>query len=55
VLAAGLLLALDLNRAPEAQATTRAALWGIHVYQATIAPLYARAGVVCRFNPTCSH
>jgi len=55
VLAAGLLLALDLNRAPEAQATTRAALWGIHVYQATIAPLYARAGVVCRFKPTCSH
>ena len=51
---AGLLLAVDLTRPPEAQATTRAALWAIHAYQATLSPLYARAGVVCRFKPTCS-
>lgn len=50
-----LAIALDLRRPPAAQFTARAAIAGIHVYQATLSPLYARAGVRCRFTPTCSH
>ncbi len=53
--AAGILLAADLVRPPAAQLSTRAALGAIHVYQATLSPLYARTGVICRFKPTCSH
>lgn len=53
--ATGLLLVADLSRPPAAQLTTRAALGAIHVYQATLSPLYARTGVVCRLKPTCSH
>lgn len=53
--ATGLLLVADLNRPPAAQLSTRAALGAIHVYQATLSPLYARTGVICRFKPTCSH
>jgi uncharacterized protein len=30
------------------------ALGGIHAYQRTLAPLAARAGLRCRFTPTCS-
>ena len=30
------------------------ALGGIHAYQRTVAPLAARAGLRCRFTPTCS-
>ena len=54
-MAAGVLLAADLTRAPDAQATTRVVLYAIDVYQATLSPLYARAGIMCRFKPTCSH
>lgn len=50
-----LAIALDLRRPPAAQLTARTAIAGIHVYQATLSPLYARAGVRCRFTPTCSH
>ncbi|HET9703394.1 MAG TPA: membrane protein insertion efficiency factor YidD [Vicinamibacterales bacterium] len=50
-----LAIALDLRRPPAAQLTTRAAIAGIHVYQSTLSPLYARAGLQCRFTPTCSH
>jgi putative membrane protein insertion efficiency factor len=46
---------VDLRRPPPAQWSTRAAVAGIHLYQATLSPLYARAGVQCRFTPTCSH
>ncbi|MDP3719805.1 MAG: membrane protein insertion efficiency factor YidD [Acidobacteriota bacterium] len=35
--------------------TTHAAVGGIHLYQATLSPLYSRMGVDCRFEPTCSH
>ena len=28
---------------------------GIHLYQATLSPIYAQMGVQCRFTPTCSH
>ena len=27
---------------------------GIHLYQRTLAPIAARAGIRCRFTPTCS-
>ena len=48
-------IGLDLRRAPSDQLTTRAAVGAIHVYQATLSPLYARMGVQCRFTVTCSH
>lgn len=47
--------AIDLRRPPSSQWSTRAAVAGIHVYQATLSPLYGRMGVQCRFTPTCSH
>jgi len=55
VSAASVLLVADLSRPPAAQLTTRVALAGIHVYQATLSPIYARTGVQCRFTITCSH
>lgn len=48
-------IALDLRRPPPDQLATRAALGAIHVYQASLSPLYARLGVQCRFTPSCSH
>jgi len=48
-------IALDLRRPPSAQWSTAAAVGGIHLYQATLSPLYARMGVRCRFTVTCSH
>ena len=48
-------IALDLRRVPSDQLTTRAAVGAIHVYQATLSPLYARMGVQCRFTVSCSH
>jgi putative membrane protein insertion efficiency factor len=48
-------IALDLRRPPAEQLGTRAAVGGIHLYQATLSPLYARLGVQCKFTPTCSH
>lgn len=48
-------VALDLRRAPSQQWTTSAAVGGIHMYQATLSPVYARLGVQCRFTQTCSH
>jgi putative membrane protein insertion efficiency factor len=50
-----LLLVVDLQRAPADQLLTRAAVGGIHLYQATLSRVYARAGLQCRFSPTCSH
>jgi uncharacterized protein len=55
VSAAGLVLAADLSRPPQAQVPTSAVLGAIHVYQATLSPLSTRAGIICRFKPTCSH
>jgi putative membrane protein insertion efficiency factor len=46
--------ALDLRRPPAEQWSTAAAVSAIHLYQATLSPLYARLGVRCRFTPTCS-
>ena len=48
-------VALDLRRPPSAQWTTAAAVGSIHLYQATLSPLYAKLGVQCRFTVTCSH
>ncbi len=48
-------IALDLRRSPSQQWSTAAAVGGIHLYQATLSPLYGRLGVRCRFTPTCSH
>ena len=48
-------IALDLRRPPSAQWSTAAAVGGIHLYQATLSPIYAKLGVQCRFTPTCSH
>jgi putative membrane protein insertion efficiency factor len=48
-------IALDLRRDPADQLATRAAVGAIHVYQATLSPLYARLGAQCRFTVTCSH
>ncbi len=48
------LFAYDLTRPPARQASARAAITGIHVYQRTAAPLLLRAGVRCRFEPSCS-
>jgi len=55
ILAAFLLLALDLARAPERQLTARALLAGIDLYQATLSPALGALGARCRFTPTCSH
>jgi uncharacterized protein len=48
-------VALDLRRPPADQLITRATVGAIHVYQATLSPLYARMGLQCRFTVTCSH
>lgn len=48
-------IALDLRRPPPDQLATRVAVGAIHVYQATLSPLYDRLGVRCRFTVTCSH
>ena len=48
-------IALDLRRPPSAQWTTAAAVGSIHLYQATLSPIYAKVGVQCRFTVTCSH
>lgn len=49
------LLAFDLSRPPAAQVSARVLLVSIDVYQATFSILNRKAGVRCRFKPTCSH
>jgi putative membrane protein insertion efficiency factor len=46
--ATALLLVAALNARPLAIA-------GVHGYQRTLSPLIARAGLRCRFTPSCSH
>ena len=48
------LAAWDLSRPPAEQWTARAELAAIARYRAWLSPLAGRAGVVCRFEPTCS-
>lgn len=47
-------IAIDLRRPASSQWSTAAAVGGIHLYQATLSPAYAKLGVRCRFTPTCS-
>ena len=58
LIAAGVLvilaLGMDLRRAPDQQRATRAAIGVIHAYQGSLARVYARMGVQCRFTPSCS-
>lgn len=46
---------MDLARAADQQVLTRAAVTGIHVYQATLSRVFAASGARCRFDPSCSH
>jgi len=48
-------IALDARRPPASQWSTSITLGGIHLYQSTLSPLYAKLGLKCRFTPTCSH
>lgn len=50
-----LLLAADLSRPASAQVSARVLIGVIDVYQATFSILNRKAGVRCRFKPTCSH
>lgn len=50
-----LLLAADLARPAPRQLLARAEVGAIHLYQATLSRGLGRAGVRCRFRPTCSH
>lgn len=47
-------IVIDVRRPVPKQWSTRAAVAGIHAYQATLSPIYARMGLQCRFTPTCS-
>ena len=49
------LFGLDQSQAPAEQWSARVLLAGIDGYQAVLSPLLPRAGVRCRFTPTCSH
>ena len=53
ILLAGAIL-YDVTRPPASQASARLAVAGIHLYQRALSPAARRAGVVCRFTPTCS-
>lgn len=57
--AAALLLALalvwDVTRNPASQVSARLLVAGIDLYQATLSRAMPAAGVVCRFEPSCSH
>jgi uncharacterized protein len=48
------LLAADLARPPQSQASARMLLSGIHLYQHLGRGPTAAMGVRCRFTPTCS-
>lgn len=49
------LLGFDLARAPAQQWSARALLHAIDGYQAVVSPVLPRAGMRCRFSPSCSH
>lgn len=50
-----LLLVFDFSRPPSAQVSARFLVGAIDVYQASFSILNRKAGVRCRFKPTCSH
>ena len=47
-------LVWDLNRPPLEQWSARLLLGGIYIYQGYLSPVVGRAGVRCRFEPSCS-
>lgn len=47
-------LVWDLTRPPLDQWSARLLLGGIHSYQRYLSPVLGRAGVRCRFEPSCS-
>lgn len=49
------LLIVDLSRPASAQVSARVLIGAIDAYQATLSQVNRRAGVRCRFTPTCSH
>lgn len=53
--AMALVLSWDLSRLPAAQWSTAVLLQAIDAYQATGSLVLGRAGVRCRFEPSCSH
>jgi putative membrane protein insertion efficiency factor len=55
VAVAAVAVIVDLQQTPGQQLSTRTAVGAIHLYQATLSKWYTRAGVQCRFTPTCSH
>ncbi len=48
-------LAWDLARPPAEQWSALALLGGIDLYQLYVSERVERAGVTCRFRPSCSH
>jgi putative membrane protein insertion efficiency factor len=48
------ILARDLTRPPLEQWSALVLLGGIHTYQRYLSPALGRAGVTCRFEPSCS-
>jgi hypothetical protein len=52
---AGFGLGLDLAAPPGSGHVAALLVGGVELYQATLSPLVARAGIVCRFEPSCSH
>ncbi|MGB6361434.1 MAG: membrane protein insertion efficiency factor YidD [Thermoanaerobaculia bacterium] len=55
VVSLGAVLVWDLTRPPREQWSARLLLGGIHTYQRILSPALGRAGVTCRFEPSCSH
>ncbi len=49
------LFAADASRAPDRQVSAEAIVRGIGFYQRHVSDALGRAGVRCRFVPTCSH
>jgi putative membrane protein insertion efficiency factor len=54
VAAVVVVIVADVSRPPAARTSTTFALGAIHLYQATLSRVYAKAGVQCRFTPSCS-
>lgn len=54
LIVAGVVLVADLARPPDRQLSGRAMVTAIRLYQRTLSSLVARAGVRCRFEPSCS-
>jgi uncharacterized protein len=55
VVAALILVVVDLRQPPADQWSVHLAVGSIHLYQATLSRWYSGIGVQCRFTPTCSH